>query len=84
MGSSVEQGDSFADEWTFAGTRTGPLPLPDGTQLPPTGIHAPAKQTRPDPLDVACANSCGMREFMWLARIPAGSWNMTLNAVNAQ
>jgi steroid delta-isomerase-like uncharacterized protein len=37
VGSFVEQGDSFADEWTFAGTQTGPLRLPDGTQLPPTG-----------------------------------------------
>jgi predicted ester cyclase len=35
--SFVEQGDSFADEWTFAGTQTGPFSLPDGTQLPPTG-----------------------------------------------
>jgi predicted ester cyclase len=37
VGSFVEQGDSFADEWTFAGTQTGPFSLPDGTQLPPTG-----------------------------------------------
>lgn len=37
VGSFVEQGDSFADEWTFAGTHTGPFLLPDGTQLPPTG-----------------------------------------------
>ena len=37
VGSFVEQGDSFADEWTFTGTQTGPFPLPDGTQLPPTG-----------------------------------------------
>ena len=37
VGSFVEQGDSFADEWTFAGTQTGPLSLPGGTQLPPTG-----------------------------------------------
>jgi len=37
VGSFVEQGDSFADEWTFTGTQTGPLSLPDGTQLPPTG-----------------------------------------------
>jgi predicted ester cyclase len=37
VGSFVEQGDSFADEWTFAGTQTGPMPLLDGTQLPPTG-----------------------------------------------
>jgi steroid delta-isomerase-like uncharacterized protein len=36
-GSFVEQGGSFADEWTFAGTHTGPFLLPDGTQLPPAG-----------------------------------------------
>ena len=35
--SFVEQGDAFADEWTFVGTHTGPLTLPDGTVLPPTG-----------------------------------------------
>jgi steroid delta-isomerase-like uncharacterized protein len=33
----VEQGDSFADEWTFTGTNTGPFRLPDGTEVPPTG-----------------------------------------------
>jgi steroid delta-isomerase-like uncharacterized protein len=35
--SYVEQGDTFADEWVFVGTHTGPLVLPDGTELPPTG-----------------------------------------------
>lgn len=35
--SFVEQGDLFADEWTFVGTHTGPFRLPDGTELPPTG-----------------------------------------------
>jgi len=35
--SFVEQGDAFADEWTFVGTHTAPFPLPDGSQLPPTG-----------------------------------------------
>ena len=35
--SFLEQGDAFADEWTFAGTHTQPFPLPDGTELPPTG-----------------------------------------------
>ena len=35
--SFVEQGDSFCDEWTFAGTHARPFPLPDGTELPPTG-----------------------------------------------
>ncbi len=37
VGSFVEQGDTFADEWIFVGTHTGPFPLPDGSQLPPTG-----------------------------------------------
>ena len=35
--SFVEQDDAFADEWIFVGTHTGPLLLPDGTELPPTG-----------------------------------------------
>ncbi len=37
VASFVEQDDSFADEFTFVGTNTGPFTLPDGTQLPPTG-----------------------------------------------
>ncbi len=35
----LEQGDLFADEYTVAGTHTGPLSLPDGSQVPPTGKH---------------------------------------------
>ena len=35
--SFLEQGDVFADEWTFVGTHTGPYQLPDGTPVPPTG-----------------------------------------------
>lgn len=35
--SYLEQGDGFADEWVFVGTHTGPLALPDGTELPATG-----------------------------------------------
>jgi steroid delta-isomerase-like uncharacterized protein len=35
--SFVEDGDSFADEWTFTGTNTGPFRLPDGTEVPATG-----------------------------------------------
>jgi steroid delta-isomerase-like uncharacterized protein len=35
--SFVEQGDTFADEWTFVGTHSGPFRLPDGSELPPTG-----------------------------------------------
>jgi steroid delta-isomerase-like uncharacterized protein len=37
VASFLEQGDTFADEWTFAGTHSRPFPLPDGTELPPTG-----------------------------------------------
>ncbi|HXZ72817.1 MAG TPA: ester cyclase [Streptosporangiaceae bacterium] len=33
----VEQGETIAAEWTFIGTHTGPLVMPDGTELPPTG-----------------------------------------------
>jgi steroid delta-isomerase-like uncharacterized protein len=35
--SFVEQGDAFADEWTFVGTHTRPFTLPDGTEVPATG-----------------------------------------------
>jgi steroid delta-isomerase-like uncharacterized protein len=35
--SFVEQDDTFADEWSFVATHTGPFQLPDGTELPPTG-----------------------------------------------
>ena len=37
VASFVEQGDTFADEWTFVGTHTGPFLLPDGSQAPPSG-----------------------------------------------
>ena len=35
--SFVSDGNFFADEWTFAGTHTGPFVMPDGTEVPPTG-----------------------------------------------
>lgn len=35
--SYTEQDDAFADEWVFVGTHTGPVTLPDGTEVPPTG-----------------------------------------------
>jgi steroid delta-isomerase-like uncharacterized protein len=35
--SFVEDGEKFADEWTFTGTNTGPFRLPDGTEVPATG-----------------------------------------------
>lgn len=41
--SYVEDEDAFADEWAFVGTHTGPLVLPDGTELPPTGLRVEVK-----------------------------------------
>ena len=35
--SYVEDENHFADEFVFAGTHTGPLLMPDGSQLPATG-----------------------------------------------
>jgi steroid delta-isomerase-like uncharacterized protein len=35
--SYIEEGDAFADEWVFVGTHTGPLVMPDGTEIPATG-----------------------------------------------
>ena len=37
VGSFVDQGDAFADEFTVVGTHTGPLRLPEGIGLPATG-----------------------------------------------
>ena len=34
--SFVDAGDTFADEWTFTGTHTGPFRLPDGSEVPAT------------------------------------------------
>ena len=34
---TVEQGDTAAFEWSWVATHTGPLTMPDGTELPPTG-----------------------------------------------
>jgi steroid delta-isomerase-like uncharacterized protein len=41
--SFVEDGDSFADEWTFTGTNNGPFHLPDGTDVPATGKQVEIK-----------------------------------------
>jgi steroid delta-isomerase-like uncharacterized protein len=43
VGSFVEEGDKFADEWTFTGTNTGPFRLPDGTEVPATGRRVEIK-----------------------------------------
>ena len=40
---SVEQGDTVAGEWTWAGTHTGPLVLPGGTEVPATGKRVEVK-----------------------------------------
>ena len=33
----AEDGERFADEWTFTGTNRGPFRLPDGSEIPATG-----------------------------------------------
>ena len=35
--SFAEDGERFADEWTFTGTNRGPFRLPDGSEIPATG-----------------------------------------------
>jgi steroid delta-isomerase-like uncharacterized protein len=37
------EGDKFADEWTFTGTNTGSLRLPDGAEIPGTGKRVEIK-----------------------------------------
>jgi len=39
----VEQGDTIAAEYTSVATNTGPLVMPDGTELPPTGKQIETK-----------------------------------------
>ena len=41
--SFVDEGDRFADEWTFTGAHTGPFRLPDGTEIPATGKQVEIK-----------------------------------------
>jgi len=62
--SFVDEGDLFADEWTFVGTHTGPFRLPDGTWLPPTG--------RPVALGERAAPDGRFRRGTWLGLSRAG------------
>lgn len=39
----LDHGDDFADEWTIAGTHSGPFKLPDGSEIPPTGRRVEIK-----------------------------------------
>jgi predicted ester cyclase len=50
--SFVEQGDAFCDEWTFAGTHSAPLLLPDDRELAPTGKR----------VEIAGMEYCQMRD----------------------
>ena len=43
IGVIIEQGDTVASEFTWVATNTGPLVLPDGTELPPTGKRIETK-----------------------------------------
>jgi steroid delta-isomerase-like uncharacterized protein len=36
---TVVEGDTIVEESVFRGTHNGPLPAPDGTEVPPTGAH---------------------------------------------
>jgi ketosteroid isomerase-like protein len=40
VGNTVEAGDDVAVEGVWVGTHSGPLALPDGTSVPPTGREA--------------------------------------------
>jgi steroid delta-isomerase-like uncharacterized protein len=33
----VEEGDTLVAEWTWRATHTGPMAMPDSTEIPPTG-----------------------------------------------
>jgi predicted ester cyclase len=33
----TEEGDTLVVEYQYTGTHTGPWPMPDGNQVPPTG-----------------------------------------------
>jgi steroid delta-isomerase-like uncharacterized protein len=33
----IEEGDKVVAEWTWTATQTGPLPMPDGSEIPATG-----------------------------------------------
>ena len=50
--SYVEQGDSFADECVFVGTHTGPVLLPDNTEVPATGKR----------IEIPCMELCVVRD----------------------
>ncbi len=39
----VVEGDTAADEFTYSGTNTGPMAMPDGSTLPATGRHIEMK-----------------------------------------
>lgn len=75
--SFVEQGDLFADEWTFAGTQTAPFMLPDGTELPPTGRQVEIKgmelvQVRDGKIVVNTLYYDNMAALVQLGLVPEG------------
>ncbi len=39
----VGEGDTVAEEFTYTGTNTGPIAMPDGTSVPATGRHVEMK-----------------------------------------
>jgi len=53
----IEQDDAISTEFTWAGTNTGPLVLPDGTELPSTGKRVETKGMELMRVR-GCPNSC--------------------------
>lgn len=76
--SFVEQGDTFADEWSFVATHTGPFQLPDGSELPPTGKRVELRgmelvQVRDGKIVVDNLYYDNMAVFAQLGLVPEGA-----------
>jgi pimeloyl-ACP methyl ester carboxylesterase/predicted ester cyclase len=76
--SFVEQGDTFADEWSFVATHTGPFQLPDGGELPATGKRVELRgmelvQVRDGKIVVDNLYYDNMAVFAQLGLVPEGA-----------
>ena len=58
----VEQGDTIATEWTWFGTHTGALVMPDGTEVPPTRKRV---ETRGMELVQVCDGKVAVHHMYW-------------------
>ena len=76
--SFVEQGNTFADEWSFVATHTGPFQLPDGTEFPATGKRVELRgmelvQVRDGKIVVDNLYYDNMAVFAQLGLVPEGA-----------